>query len=612
MKNLNISLLFLSTLFLNININNAQTTYGISAGTQGGGSNSYFGQYAGQNNTENHNSFFGFQSGRYTSSGTSNSFFGSYSGQNNINGSQNAFFGASSGRYNSSGNENAFFGYLSGQNNIDGSQNVFFGKSSGRYNTEGSYNTFVGIRSGNGNTTGEYNSFIGANSGRDNINGSQNSFFGSQAGYLNNNGNMNSFFGYRSGRQNETGEKNTFLGVNSGYENIIGMDNTYIGYSTGKNATGNSNVFIGYEAGYDETGDNKLYIANNRNEPLIYGDFSTSELTFNGKIGIASGAGTCIIESVQHEHNGVTENFLSLRANNNPGNSILFSETGRISIGSDGACMRHTTTVDSTFLIVDGVALKYGDSFWQSASDQNLKKNISPLKKSINKFLDINFYSYQYKKTNQTRYGIIAQEMKELFPHSMGKLIEEDGTEYLTFNPNNLFYTSLKATQEIGELALAQETKIEKLEKENTNLKAELRVIKTALKNYNIDKENTNLKAELRAIKTALKNNGIDIAQNNNNYNSLKQEVPQLLQNIPNPFGETTTIPYFLSQNTQNAYIVVYDDTGKTIEKHSLPVTEGAANLELSLMKTNFIPGIYSYSLVVDGILIDSKKMIRH
>lgn len=85
------------------------------------------------------------------------------------------------------------------------------------------------------------------------------------------------------------------------------------------------------------------------------------------------------------------------------------------------------------------------------------QKNIDDLPKSLHNFLDFNFYSYQYKKTNQTRYGILAQEMKDKFSHSIGKLIEEDDTEYLTFNPNNLFYTGLKATQEIGELALAQE-----------------------------------------------------------------------------------------------------------------------------------------------------------
>jgi len=360
-----------------------------------------------------------------------------------------------------------------------------------------------------------------------------------------------------------------------------------VGYNAGRFATGNSNIFIGNEAGRNETGDYKLYIANSStDEPLIYGDFAASELTFNGKINIASSTGTSLIENVQHDHEGVLVDYLSIQANKNGGNTFLISETGLTSIGTNDPCYKHAADNDTTFLIV---------------TDQNLKKNINPLQKSLNKFLNLNFYSYQYKKTNQTRYGILAQEMEELFPHSMGKLIEEDGTEYLTFNPNNLFYTGLKATQEIGELSLVNESKIESLEKENDQL--------INITN-NLQKENDHLKAELEAIKTALTNNGIDITQNNNNDNSLKPEVPHLLQNEPNPFTETTTIPYFLPQNIQDAFVVIYDAAGKTIEKHALPSAKGPGNLELSLMKKTTAKGAYSYSLFVDGNLIDNKKML--
>jgi len=292
------------------------------------------------------------------------------------------------------------------------------------------------------------------------------------------------------------------------------------------------------------------------------------------------------LKNVQHLHEGVAENFVSISVEEDSSNPVLISETGRISIGSEGICLRHTTTIDSTFLIVDGVALKYGDAFWQSASDKRLKKSIKPLQKSLSKFLNIDFYSYQYKKTNQTRFGIMAQEMKDIYPESMGKLIEEDGTEYLTFNPNNLFYTGLKVTQEIGELTLEQETKIKQLEKENEDLKS-----------------------ELEAIKAALKSNGIDVTQNDNN-NSLKQEVPHLLQNKPNPFIKTTIIPYFLIQENKSAVIVIYDLSGKTIEKHQLPIKQGAGNLKLGSMKKNVEKGAYSYSLIVDGNLIDTKKML--
>jgi len=361
-------------IFIGTNFCFGQTGYGLSAGTQGGSTNSYFGIRAGLSNVKSNNSFFGYHSGQLSNS-TYNSFFGSYSGYKNEDGSRNTFIGMSSGYSNSSGSQNTYLGFM-------------------------------------------------------------------------------------SGRLNKTGFSNCFIGTYSGDKNETGYRNTYIGFEAGKNATGNSNIFIGNQAGYNETGNGKLYIDNSLTEsPLIYGDFTRKELTFNAKISIGSDNSITTIENVRHKHEGELEDFLSINVKEGSGNPVLISQSGRIFIGSDDVCLRHTAKSDTTFLIVDGMALKYGDAFWQSASDKRLKKNISPLTKSLNTFLDLNFYSYQYKNTNQTRYGILAQEMEDIFPHSMGKLIKEDGTEYLTFNPNNLFYTSLKATQEIGELAQEQKNK---------------------------------------------------------------------------------------------------------------------------------------------------------
>jgi hypothetical protein len=61
-----------------------------------------------------------------------------------------------------------------------------------------------------------------------------------------------------------------------------------LGYLTGsQNITGFGNVFLGSHAGAKETGSEKLYIDNSdTSTPLIYGDFSTNYLRFNGKVGL--------------------------------------------------------------------------------------------------------------------------------------------------------------------------------------------------------------------------------------------------------------------------------------------------------------------------------------
>ncbi|NOX16652.1 MAG: tail fiber domain-containing protein, partial [Chlorobi bacterium] len=76
-----------------------------------------------------------------------------------------------------------------------------------------------------------------------------------------------------------------FIGDNAGYNGTDLEYNVFVGYSAGKNATGNSNVFVGYKAGFNETGSNKLYIENsNSTSPLIYGDFSSDDVTINGDL----------------------------------------------------------------------------------------------------------------------------------------------------------------------------------------------------------------------------------------------------------------------------------------------------------------------------------------
>ncbi|MEO9964172.1 MAG: hypothetical protein ABJF11_00195 [Reichenbachiella sp.] len=84
-------------------------------------------------------------------------------------------------------------------------------------------------------------------------------------------GEHNSIYGQRSGYNMFSGAKNTFLGAQSGYGNF----------------NGEGNIFLGYKAGFNEKGSNKLYISNtSTSAPLIWGDFSASQLRFNGAVDV--------------------------------------------------------------------------------------------------------------------------------------------------------------------------------------------------------------------------------------------------------------------------------------------------------------------------------------
>lgn len=97
--------------------------------------------------------------------------------------------------------------------------------------------------------------------------GASNTFLGTSAG--------------NGGAYNDT----TYIGAFAGNGNP-GNANTFIGSGAGEGATsGSGNVFIGFLAGFGANVSNKLYISNdNSSTPLIYGDFSTRELTVYGSL----------------------------------------------------------------------------------------------------------------------------------------------------------------------------------------------------------------------------------------------------------------------------------------------------------------------------------------
>jgi hypothetical protein len=81
----------------------------------------------------------------------------------------------------------------------------------------------------------------------------------------------------------------------------------------------------------------------------------------------------------------------------------------------------------------------------------------------------------------------------------------------------------------------------------------------------------------------------------------------KLDQNIPNPFNKTTTINYNIPSGAKNVSIVVTDKNGKTMKQIQLGTKgQSKVNIDAGLLSS----GTYQYSLLVDGKIIDSKKMV--
>lgn len=84
-------------------------------------------------------------------------------------------------------------------------------------------------------------------------------------------------------------------------------------------------------------------------------------------------------------------------------------------------------------------------------------------------------------------------------------------------------------------------------------------------------------------------------------------EHSTLYQNTPNPFTQSTSIGYYLPETVGKAAITIYNINGTQLKSIALQ-QRGQRNITLA--GGEFKPGIYLYALIVDGQLIDTKRMV--
>lgn len=168
---------------------------------------------------------------------------------------------------------------------------------------------------------------------------------------------------------------------------------------------------------------------------------------------------------------------------------------------------------------------------------------------------------YLYEKDSpvliNTHFGLIAQELQSIYPN----LIREDGNGYLSVNYTELIPVLIQSIQE---------------------LKTEL--------------------DELRTDKYAPITRGtLSMSQESSYYPT------HLLQNNPNPFTEVTVIGCTVSNDVKTAALYIYDMTGKQIDIRPISA-RGDVCIEIAGLSLD--AGIYMYSLIADGEVIDTKRMI--
>ncbi len=82
-----------------------------------------------------------------------------------------------------------------------------------------------------------------------------------------------------------------------------------------------------------------------------------------------------------------------------------------------------------------------------------------------------------------------------------------------------------------------------------------------------------------------------------------------LLQNQPNPFDLTTSIRYQLPEGAKKSLLQISDVKGRLLKEIELSGTGGGEG-EVAIEAGELAPGVYSYSLLVNGLIVQTRQMV--
>ncbi|NRB64959.1 MAG: T9SS type A sorting domain-containing protein, partial [Saprospiraceae bacterium] len=132
----------------------------------------------------------------------------------------------------------------------------------------------------------------------------------------------------------------------------------------------------------------------------------------------------------------------------------------------------------------------------------------------------------------------------------------------------------------------------------------EITDLNTKLNNQQL--ENETLRNELDDLR-ALVEQLLDKQDQQHDTSITLNQVPALQQNEPNPTTGMTRVGYFLPEG-KSGELRINSISGQELQRIPLP-TVGAGHIDLQTR--NLPAGTYTYSLIVDDQLIDTKRMIR-
>jgi hypothetical protein len=403
-----------------------------------------------------------------------------------------------------------------------------------------------------------------------------------------------------------------------------------VNYEVSITASSNSGSSTGcYVTGYSATGGSKFYgtytqdSSSNTNGGLangLYGQaykFSTTaagrHYGVNGEAGNATG--------------GYNYGIYGYLLGSNNGAGVFGTTSGDYNVPG-----KYAGFFNGDIRMTTDNATKTTTNTWAVSSDKRLKKNITSFKDGLNVLRQINPVKFQFSgigglPSADTNIGVIAQDVQKAARYCVGtthlimkqsdasafssdivsNYTDTNGTAMvmvnsLTMNTHGLFYVMVNSIKQLDSINKAQQKTNDSLR----NVSKTVDSLRTVL---------TNLQQCINALcaqnstpgghrKTSPNDSSSNNAQNVT-LSSINTAI--LYQNTPNPFSIGTKINYFLPEGTIGAMIVFFDVYGNKIKEVQLQQT-GMGTLNIT--PDNLKDGVYSYSLIINGSVIDTKKMV--
>ncbi len=211
---------------------------------------------------------------------------------------------------------------------------------------------------------------------------------------------------------------------------------------------------------------------------------------------------------------------------------------------------------------------------------------ISQLKPKTFYFDTNNVYRMNFSSRKQ--YGLVAQDVELILPElvsSTQKPAEVDSAGNIV--TNSVTFKNLNYNAFIGILIAGMQKQQKQIAKQDSLIHELLVTMNSCCSMGSRTSENGVTKIDVELSNT---------------------DAIVLNQNVPNPFAEQTTISYNIPQNVSFAQILFYDINGRQIKAVDI---HKKGKGQLNVFANDLSNGVYSYTLIVDGKIFETKKMIK-